>query len=188
MNNTLFPMNPHDSNNHKICKSTIYMLATMAISALLVLAVIAAGNNYGTSVAFGQLGPMQASGGNATTTTGANATTTASTCMTQIAGQNATTSASAGNTTTAGNTTAAGSATTSGNATTKAAIQAALEARMHVEEACKALQNNDSRGALMHLGLAITSLDKVQSDLTTTTSAGNATNPLSQLGKLFGGK
>ena len=173
-------MNACDSNNHKIRKSAIYMLATMAISALLVLTVIAAGNNYGVSVASGQLGQLQASGGNATTTTGTNATTTASACMTQTAGQNTTTSTLAGNTT--------GSATTTGNAATKAASQAASEARMHIEEACKALKSNDTQAALMHLNLAITSLDKIQGNMTATTSAGNATNPLEQLGKLFGGK
>lgn len=164
------------------------MLATMAISILLVLTVIAAGNNYGISVASGRLAPMQASGGNATTTTGTNATTTASACMTQTAGQNATTSTPLGNMTTAGNTTTAGSATTTGNATTKAASQAASEARMHIEEACMALKNNDTQAALMHLNLATMSLDNVQGNLTATIRAGNATNPLEQLGKLFGGK
>jgi hypothetical protein len=51
--------------------------------------------------------------------------------------------------------------------------QTAFQARTQIEEACTAIQNNDTQGALMDLNLAIKSIDNIVGNLTsTTTTAG----------------
>ena len=49
------------------------------------------------------------------------------------------------------------------------------EVRLHIEEACTALQNNDTQSALMHLNLAINALGGGAEGNMTTTTEGNAT-------------
>ena len=158
-------------------RSAIYIAAVIATSALLLLITIPISS-------FGQLPPTMGSnatapatgGGNMTSTGNATTTASQSACsnQTQTAGTNMT---MGGNSTTTGNATTmgGGNMTTTANATSPAS-QAASDTRGHIEEACKALQKNDTQGALMHLNLALTSLDNVQGNLTSTSTAGNATN------------
>ena len=154
-------------------RSAIYIAAAIATSALLLLTTI-------TLSSFGQLSPMQSSGGNVTApATGGNMTgaTNATTTASQSACANQTQTAGQNMTSTPNNMTMTGNATmTAGGNATGTASQAVSEVRFHIEEACKALQSNDTQGALMHLNFAMMSLDNVQGNLTSTTTAGNATN------------
>ena len=51
--------------------------------------------------------------------------------------------------------------------------QTAFQARTQIEEACTAVQDNDTQGALMDLDLAIKSVDDIIGNLTSsTTTAG----------------
>lgn len=49
------------------------------------------------------------------------------------------------------------------------------EVRLHIEEACMALQNNDTQSVLMHLNLALNALGGGAEGNMTTTTEGNAT-------------
>jgi hypothetical protein len=159
-------------------RSAVYIAAAMATSALLLLTSISVSS-------FGQMAPpMQSTtGGNMTGST-TNANTTTSTAS-QSACANQTQTAAGTNMTTSRNTTTSGNATmmAGGNnnmsstaGMTSPASQAASEVRLHIEEACKALQSNDNQGALMHLNLAIMSLDSVEANLNSTATGGNASN------------
>jgi hypothetical protein len=154
-------------------RSAVYIAAAMATSALLLLTSISVSS-------FGQMAPpMQSTtGGNMTGST-TNANTTTSTAS-QSACANQTQTAAGTNMTMSGT-----NSTTSGNATMMAggnsnmsstSSQATSEVRLHIEEACKALQSNDNQGALMHLNLAMMSLDSLEASLNSTATAGNAGN------------
>jgi hypothetical protein len=205
-----------NNNNHSgkktADKSKIYrrFASTVALSAvLLLLTAIAVASPYTSLVVSGQLSPMQATGGNETSTTtapsgasvgpetgGANATTTAgmqSACLSQnttttttttpASGINSSATTSTGNTTTttfapsgasigSNDTTTTGGATGSMNAL--AINQTAFQAKTHVQEACTAIQNNDTQGALTDLNLAIKSIDNILSNLTSSTTTSTA--------------
>jgi hypothetical protein len=156
-------MNTFDSN-YGTQRSGIYMAVAIVTSTLLLVTSI-------TVSSFGQQPPMIQPGGR-------NATTTASLAacanQTQTAGSNMTSLGSAA-TTGGAPMTSGGDLSRSADATSSAS-QAASEARMHIEEACKALQSNDVKGALMHLSFALISLNRVEANLGSTTTAGNNTN------------
>lgn len=50
--------------------------------------------------------------------------------------------------------------------------QTASQARTQIEEACTAIQNNDTQGAIMDLNIALKSIDNIVGNLTSTTTAG----------------
>lgn len=76
-----------------------------------------------------------------------------------IAQQQNMTGGGGGNGTTDTTTTTGGAGTQGGNATTTGAAGGnQSEVRIHIEEARRALQNNDTQGALMHLDLALSTL------------------------------
>jgi hypothetical protein len=63
--------------------------------------------------------------------------------------------------------------------------QTAFHARTHIEEACTAIQNNNTQGALTDLNLAIKSIDNILSNLTltTTTARANQTSAAATTGR-----
>jgi hypothetical protein len=131
------------------------------------------------------LGP-ETGGGNATTTTAGmqsaclsqNTTTT----TTAASGVNASATTSTGNTTTTVAPSGASIGTndttttvgTAGSMNVLAINQTAFEARTHIEQACTAIQNNNTQGALMDLNLAIKSIDNILGNLTSTTTTAGA--------------
>jgi hypothetical protein len=141
------------------------------------------------------LGP-ETGGGNATTTTAGmqsaclsqNTTTT----TTAASGGNASATTSTGNTTTTVAPSGASIGTddttttvgTAGSMNVLAINQTALEARTHIEQACTAIQNNNTQGALTDLNLAIKSIDSILGNLTSTTTAGaNQTSTTATTGR-----
>jgi hypothetical protein len=202
--------NNNSNSKKNAHKSKIYgrFPTTVAFSAaLLLLTAIAAASPY-PSVVFGQLSPVQDTGSNETSITtapsgasvgpetgGGNATTAAgmqSACLSQntttaASGINSSATTSTGNTTTTvapsgasigtNDTTVGGS---TGSMNVQAINQTALEARTHVQEACTAIQNNDTQGALTDLNLATKSIDNILGNLTstetTTTTGANQTS------------
>jgi hypothetical protein len=141
------------------------------------------------------LGP-ETGGGNATTTTAgmqsaclSQNTTTATTAASRV---NASATTSTGNTTTTVAPSGASIGTddttttvgTAGSMNVLAINQTALEARTHIEQACTAIQNNNTQGALTDLNLAIKSIDNILGNLTSTTTAGaNQTSTTATTGR-----
>jgi hypothetical protein len=137
------------------------------------------------------LGP-ETGGGNATTTTTAGMqsaclsqnTTTTTTAESDV-NANATTSADNTTTTVApsgasiGSDDATTTVGTAGSMNVLAINQTAFQARMHVQEACAAIQNNDTQGALTDLNLATKSIDNILSNLTSTTTTTAGANQTS---------
>jgi hypothetical protein len=135
------------------------------------------------------LGP-ETGGGNATTTTAGmqsaclsqNTTTT-----TAESGVNASATTSTDNTTTTvapsgasiGGDDATTTVGTAGSMNVLVINQTAFQARMHVQEACAAIQNNDTQGALTALNLATKSIDNILSNLTSTTTTTAGANQTS---------
>jgi hypothetical protein len=135
------------------------------------------------------LGP-EMGGGNATTTTAGmqsaclsqNTTTT-----TAESGVNASATTSTDNTTTTvapsgasiGGDDATTTVGTAGSMNVLVINQTAFQARMHVQEACAAIQNNDTQGALTDLNLATKSIDNILSNLTSTTTTTAGANQTS---------
>jgi hypothetical protein len=135
------------------------------------------------------LGP-ETGGGNATTTAGMQSaclsqnTTTTTTAESDV---NASATTSADNTTTTvapsgasiGSDDATTTVGTAGSMNVLAINQTAFQARMHVQEACAAIQNNDTQGALTDLNLATKSIDNILSNLTSTTTTTAGANQTS---------
>src|SRR5919108_972422 len=135
------------------------------------------------------LGP-EMGGGNATTTTAGmqsaclsqNTTTT-----TAESGVNASATTSTDNTTTTvapsgasiGGDDATTTVGTAGSMNVLVINQTAFQARMHLQEACAAIQNNDTQGALTDLNLATKSIDNILSNLTSTTTTTAGANQTS---------
>jgi hypothetical protein len=129
-------------------------------------------------------------GGNATTTAGIQSACLSqnTTTATAASGINSSATTSTGNTTTtvapSGASIGTNDTTTIGGSTGSMNVQAinqtALEARTHVQEACTAIQNNDTQGALTDLNLATKSIDNILGNLTstetTTTTGANQTS------------
>jgi hypothetical protein len=134
------------------------------------------------------VGP-ETGGGNATTTAGMQSACLSqnTTTATAASGINSSVTTSTGNTTTtvapSGASIGTDDTTTMGGSTGSMNVQAinqtALEARTHVQEACTAIQNNDTQGALTDLNLATKSIDNILGNLTsteTTTTGANQTS------------
>jgi hypothetical protein len=129
-------------------------------------------------------------GGNATTTAGMQSACLSqnTTTATAASGINSSATTSTGNTTTtvapSGASIGTEDTTTIGGSTGSMNVQAinqtAFEARTHVQEACTAIQNNDTQGALTDLNLATESIDNILGNLTstktTTTTGSNQTS------------
>lgn len=126
--------------------------------------------------------------GNTITTTPTNTTTTTNATMggagqssacapTQTGGGGiaADTITDGGDDATTGTTNATGTATTAGEGGVNQSTTS--EARLHIEEACMALQTGDTQGVLMHLNLALNALgDGTQGNITSETTAGPETS------------
>jgi hypothetical protein len=67
-----------------------------------------------------------------------------------------------------------GNNTHGANTTTTTIQQSLTLARMHLEEGCGALKNNDISGALLHFSLVESALKDIQGNLTSSTTAGKA--------------
>jgi hypothetical protein len=143
------------------------------------------------------LGP-ETGGGSATTTTAGmqsaclsqNTTTTTTAAA---SGVNASAATSTGNTTTTVAPSGASIGTndttttvgTAGSMNVLAINQTAFEARTHIEQACTAIQNNNTQGALTDLNLAIKSIDNILGNLTSTrtTAGANQTSTTATTGR-----
>ena len=95
------------------------------------------------------------------------------------------------------------STASSSGANVTAIGEATGAARLHLIEACDAVQNDDSQTALIHLNLVARALDNISGNLTSTAgqtdtasanntstdtgqSGGNSTNPIEELGQILG--
>jgi hypothetical protein len=158
----MYPHNGRGDNRNKAkAISTIPMVLIIVTSGLLsgLLSII---SSYQIAIAQQQ----DTTGGNATTTTGGGGVQSSSACTpTQTGRGGATTGGNATSSTTGG--------ATGGNQSTTS------EVRMHIEQACIALQNNDTQGALIELNLALNALGGGSTQgnnvTTATTAGGNAT-------------
>jgi hypothetical protein len=157
----MYPHNGRGDNRNKAkAISTIPMVLIIVTSGLLSGLLYLIGSYYQTAIA-----QQDTTGRNATTTTGGRDAQSSSACAPTQTG---------GGTTTGGNATSstAGGAAEGNQSTT-------LEVRMHIEQACIALQNNDTQGALMELNLALNALGGGSTQgnnvTTATTAGGNAT-------------
>jgi hypothetical protein len=109
------------------------------------------------------------------------------TTTTAASGVNSSATTSTGNTTTTvapsgasiGSDDTATTVGTTGSMNVLAINQTAFQARTHVQEACTAIQNNDTQGALTDLNLAIKSIDNILSNLTSTTTTTAGANQTS---------
>jgi hypothetical protein len=82
------------------------------------------------------------------------------------------------------NTTTTTTVGTVGSMDVLAMNQTAFEARTHIEQACTAIQNNNTQGALTDLNLAIKSIDNILGNLTSTTTVGaNQTSTTATTGR-----
>lgn len=180
-------------------------MAGILVAAALLSGLVSVTNSYQTAIAQLASSPplLNITGINATTTTGGEgegAQSSSACAPTQTGGGGGETttgggtvgSGGAGGGGTAGGI-ITGSGTTTGGAATMGTTNATStttaeggagggnqsttsEVRLHIEEACMALQTGDMQGALMHLDLALNALDSsAQQGNMTTTAGGNTT-------------
>ncbi len=163
-----------DNNNSRTKAIAAIGMAGIVVAAALLsglLSLIGSGSNYQPVLA------QQDLIGDTTTITTTNATImggggAGSACdLTQtIGGQNATTDAT---TTIGGDGGANVTADTNVTASTRGGNPFISVARMHIEEACMAAQNNDIQDVMIHLNLALNALrGGPQGNVTTATTAG----------------
>jgi hypothetical protein len=159
------PDNRRDKNNNSSRNKVITAIpiaGIMVAAASLLSGLSLINSNYQPALA------QQDMTGNATTTGGGGGAQSACAPTQTGGGQNATsTMRGGGGAATMG--TNVTSTTTAGQDTT----QLASEVRLHIEETCMALQNDDIQGALVHLDLA---LNMLGSNMTTSAGGGAATN------------
>jgi hypothetical protein len=160
-------------------------------------------NGNGTTVS--TLQPACLDGQNGTSTAGStNATLTSNNATSTSNGSTTApnTSMSAANSTQGSSNTTSTASSSGANVT--AIGEAAGAARLHLIEACNAVQNDDSQKALMHMNLVARALDNISGNLTSsagqtnTATAGNntstdpgqsgsnSTNPIDELGRILG--
>lgn len=161
-------MNPHsgmnDNNIRKTKAIAAIPMAGIIVTAALVSGLVSfMGNSYQ---------PAIAQTGNATTTTGGGQFPCAPAQTGGGGGQNTSTTA-----TTMGGAATNGMNTTS---TTAGGDQAIGELAIHIQEACLAAQNNDIPGVLLHLNLALDTLNALRGE-----GATNATAALEERGLML---
>jgi hypothetical protein len=163
-------MNPHSGMNGNNIRKT-KLIAAVGMAGIIFTAALMSGlvPFMGSSYQ-----PAIAQTGNATTTTGGGQFPCAPAQTVGGGGQNQNTSTTA--------TTMGGAASTDTNTTgtTAEGDQAIGELAIHIQEACLAAQNNDIPGVLLHLNLALGTLNALRGE-----GATNATAALEERGLIL---